>query len=51
MSVAKVCSAHGGLLIYLNNDYKHKILNVYNTSDIWEGQFIEVLGSTLQRKL
>ena len=26
ISVGKVCNAQGGLLIYLNNDHKHKIL-------------------------
>ena len=34
--------AHGGLAIYLSSKYKFKSINMYENSDIWEGQFIEV---------
>ena len=42
ISVGKTCSAHGGLAIYLNDEMNYKILNLYEQSNIWEGQFIEV---------
>ena len=38
----KICSAHGGLAIYLSSKYKFKSINMYENSGIWEGQFIEV---------
>ena len=38
----KICSAHGGLAIYLSSKYKFKSINMYENSEIWEGQFIEV---------
>ena len=42
ISVGKTCSAHGGLAIYLNDEMNYKILNLYEQSNIWEGQFIEI---------
>ena len=38
----KICSAHGGLAIYLSSKYRFKSINMYENSEIWEGQFIEV---------
>ena len=43
ISQTRSCSARGGLIIYLNNNIKYKLLDGYTDSDIWEGQFIEIL--------
>lgn len=45
------CSKHGGLMIYLHDAYSYKIRDLYNTSRIWEGQFIDVTGPRLNRPL
>ena len=42
ISKGKTCSAHGGLVIYLHNSYRHKQILTNVKSDIWEGQFISV---------
>ena len=50
LSQSKICSAHGGLCIYLNIKYDYKIKpDVYKTSDIWEGQFVEIRCSQCAR--
>lgn len=51
ISQGNFCSSHGGLLIYLNAKFKHKVLNLYTGSDIWEGQFIEINGKSLNKKI
>ena len=38
-------SRHGGLAIYLHKKYDFNIINIYNDSEIWEGQFIEIPAS------
>ena len=45
----KICSAHGGLSIYLNNKYDYKLLSINNVSNVWEGQFIEITGNTIKK--
>ena len=50
LSQSKICSAHGGLCIYLNTKYDYKIKpDVYKTSDIWEGRFVEIRYSQSDR--
>ena len=51
ISVGKTCSAHGGLAIYLNDEMNYKILSLYEQSNIWEGQFIEVRKLSSSKKL
>ena len=51
ISVGRICSAHGGLLIYLRDIYSYEILNLYTVSNIWDGQFIEVSGASLVKKI
>ena len=48
ISQGKIRSAHGGLSIYLNNKYDYKILSI---SNVWEGQFIEITGNTIPKKI
>ena len=49
ISQSKICSAHGGLAIYLNNKLNYKHLNLYENSDIFEAQFIEISGSDINK--
>ena len=34
----------GGLIIYLKENLKYKMLDMSLKSNIWEGQFIEIYG-------
>ena len=36
------CAMHGGLVIYLHEQYTCELRNMYTSSDIWEGLFIDV---------
>ena len=51
LSQGKICSGHGGLLIYISTRFHYKHLSLYKKSDIWEGQFIELSGSQLERNI
>ena len=42
------CTRHGGLIIYLHQEYTYKLRNMYTQSDIWEGLFIDVSGQNLR---
>ena len=42
ISQGKICSSHGGLITYIDENYLATSINVNNTSQIWEGQFIFV---------
>ena len=47
ISQGSICTSHGGLAIYLNELYKHKLLPLYKKNTTWEGIFIEnnILGT------
>ena len=45
------CTRHGGLIIYLHEEYTYKLRNMYTQSDIWEGLFIDVSGQSLRRPI
>jgi hypothetical protein len=45
------CTSHGGLVIYIHEDFRVKPLNIYETSDLWEGLFLEVSGGGLSKSL
>ena len=47
----KTCSGHGGLLIYLHQRYSYNIRNLYESSDIWEGLFINIYGANLKKQI
>ena len=49
LSQGKICSGHGGLVIYVSNRFHYKHLSLYKRSHVWEGQFIEISGSQLER--
>ena len=44
ISQGKICTAHGGLAIYLCNKYDYNSVNIYQNSQVWEGQFIEIVS-------
>ena len=35
------CAKHGGLIVYVNEKYSHKLRNLYDKSKLWEGLFID----------
>ena len=39
---AKRCYTRGGLIIYLKDTIKYKLIDIQANSNIWEGQFIEI---------
>ena len=45
------CTRHGGLIIYLHEKYCYEVRNLYSSSDIWEGLFIDVTGHNLRKRL
>ena len=45
------CTRHGGLVIYLHEQYTYKLRNMYTRSDIWGGLFIDVSGHNLRRPI
>ena len=51
ISQGKICSAHGGLAIYLSTKFSFKTLTVYANSEILEGQFIEITGNETNKSI
>ena len=51
ISQGKRCCGHGGLIIYLSRKYTYTLRNLYDTSEIWEGLFIDIFGDTLKGKI
>ena len=51
ISQGKICSSHAGLAIYLNNKYKYKTFKVFENSNIWEGQFLEITYQTMTKTI
>ena len=49
ISQGKICSAHGGLAIYLNVKLNYKYLTLYDKSDVFEAQFLELSGSDIHK--
>ena len=47
----KVCSEHGGLVIYLKRECTHGVRDFYKSSDIWEGLFIDVFHENTNKKI
>ena len=51
ISEGKLCSAHACLVIYLNNTYKCKNVKVFEDTNIWEGQFLEIPYQTMTKTI
>ena len=50
-SQGKTCSNKGGLIIYLNETFKYKPLQNTHRYETWEGQYIQVHGGGLSKKI
>ena len=46
-----VCSSHSGLVIYVHESFRYKIIDALNPSTDWESLFLEIDGGGLYRKL
>jgi hypothetical protein len=51
ISKGKTCGRKGGLSVYLDEAYTHRVLNFPYTSSFWENQFLEISGNGLLKKL
>ena len=51
ISQCKICTTHGGLAIYLCNKYDYNSINIYQNSQVWEGEFIEIIGKQTDKKV
>ena len=47
ISQGKRCSTRGGLIIYLKDTIKYKLIDIEANSNIWEGQFILKLNKKM----
>ena len=45
------CSKHGGLAIFLHDDFHGETINNYENSTLWEALFIEISGDILKRNI
>ena len=50
ISQGKRCSTRGGLIIYLKDTIKYKLIDIEANSNIWEGQFIEIKHENVGNK-
>ena len=48
---ARSCSAHGGLIIYLKEDYTYNERQLSDNSEVWEGLFIDIDHEGLENKI
>ena len=46
----KSCSEHGGLIIYLKEEFTYNYRKLYNQSNLWEGLFIDVFNERINKK-
>ena len=51
ISQGKMCGSHAGLAIYFKNKYKCKTVKVFEGSNIWEGQFLEITYQTMTKTI
>ena len=51
ISHGKTCSNKGGLIIYINETYKYKPFQNTHKYETWEGQYIQVHGGGLSKKI
>jgi exonuclease III len=45
------CSSHGGLIIYIHDDFTFNVRDIYKKSDAWEGLFIDIYHTSFSKKL
>ena len=47
----KSCSEHGGLIIYLKEEFTYNYRKLYNQSNLWEGLFNDVFNEHINKKI
>lgn len=47
----KTCSEHGGLIIYVSDEFNYSIVNRVEDSSVWEGLFIEIWGNNMKKSV
>ena len=47
----KKCCGHGGLITYVRKNYSYKKMSFQNTSDIWEGLFVDISRPELTKNI
>ena len=47
----KRCCGHGGLIVYLQEQYNYSVRNMYDASNLWEGLFIDIQGDSIENKI
>ena len=45
------CSGDGGLIIYVHERYQYNIRNLYESSAIWKGLFLDNYGANLKEHI
>ena len=51
ISKGKTCSQKGGLIIYLNENFTYKTIDIPEPSTLWESQVIEISSPALSEKV
>ena len=51
LTQGKSCSAHGGLAVYVDNNYNATVVDTINTSQVFEGMFVEIKAQNSDDKL
>ena len=51
ISLPPTCSSHGGLVIYIHENFNANKLEIYKTSELWEGLFLEISGGGLSKPI
>ena len=51
ISKGKTCSQKGGLIIYLNENFTYKTIDIAEPSTLWESQVIEISSPALSKKV
>ena len=45
------CSSHGGLIIYIHDEFTYDVRDIYNKSEIWEGLCVDIYHNSFSKKL
>ena len=51
ISQPRSCSLHGGLMVYVQENYKAVVTHSVSTSDIWEGLFVKITDESFKNDI
>ena len=51
ISQSKKCCGHGGLITFVKKQYSYKKKSLYNSSDLWEGLFVDISRPELNKNI